>query len=611
MCGIAGAFNYSPAPPVARSALQAMGDAMRARGPDGAGLWISDDAIVGLAHRRLSILDLSDRGAQPMPNVDRTLWITYNGEIYNFRELRSDLERQGVQFHTGSDTEVLLELYRSEGLSFISKLRGMFAFAIWDVRERRLLLARDPFGIKPLYVFNDGKTVRFASQVKALVAGGGIDTTPSPAAQVGFFLWGHIPEPHTIYRSIHSLGPGQAMVVSQEGGIKTWTHCDPLEDLVQGMQNGATIDPSTTPGDFLRCVLERSVRYHMIADVPVGCFLSSGIDSNVLAAFAAQTLGRERLQCITLGFEEYVGTLDDEVPAAVECAARLGVEHYVRMVSRTEFEQGLERLLDSMDQPSIDGVNTYFVAKVAAEAGLKVAISGLGADEVFGGYPTFRQVPRAVGASRWIPFASTVGPVLRGLAAPILKHFTSPKYASVLEYGTSLGGAYYLRRALFMPWEVVDLLDGEMLKEGLEQLGIPKNLDDRVSRIRTPYARVLALEILAFLQPRLLRDADWAGMAHSLEIRTPYLDAFLFRDIASLLGRASGAPSKRDLAACSPVALPASVTQRPKTGFSIPVRDWLPTKAGDQSLTRGLRGWSLLVAEHFGLSLTLDRPPGQ
>src|SRR5882762_5882849 len=199
MCGVAGAFNYLPGPPVDRNALQKVCDAMRTRGPDGTGVWVSEDATVGLAHRRLSILDLSDRGAQPMQSTDRMLWITYNGEIYNFQELRRGLESKGVAFRTGTDTEVLLALYRQEGPAFLSKLRGMFGFALWDSTQQILFLARDPFGIKPLYFVNDGTSIKFASQVKALLAGGGIDTTLSPAAQTGFCLWGHVPEPHTLY----------------------------------------------------------------------------------------------------------------------------------------------------------------------------------------------------------------------------------------------------------------------------------------------------------------------------------------------------------------------------------------------------------------------------
>lgn len=600
MCGVAGAFNYLPAPPVDTRALQRMADSMRPRGPDGAGLWISADASVGLAHRRLSILDLSERGAQPMATADGSLYITYNGEVYNFRELRRDLENRGVRFRTATDTEVLLQLYLCEGTTFLSKLRGMFGFALWDARRRCLFLARDPFGIKPLYIVDDGKTVRFASQVRALLAGGEIDTKLSPAGQVGFFLWGHVPEPHTIYRSIRSLRPGHAMTISKGGPPKTWMYHDPVNSLAESAQDRSSPDLHPPPRDLLRHAIEESVACHMAADVPVGCFLSSGIDSNVLCALASQVVRGRQLQCITLGFEEYVGTTDDEAPLAVEGARRLGVTHQVRMLSRPEFENDIERLLESMDQPSVDGVNTYFVAKAAAQAGLKVALSGVGGDELFGGYPSFSQVPRLVSLSRLVPLGSMIGTIARRAAAPLLKRTTSPKYASILEYGGSFGGAFFLRRALFMPWEISELLDAEILQDGLQELRTPAALDDRLSVIGTPYARVMAAEILEFLQPRLLRDADWAGMAHSLEIRTPYVDTILFHQVASLLNKLSPPPSKRDLAACSPIPLPRAFVERRKTGFTVPVRRWLAERPPQGGLARGLRSWAAFVAERFG-----------
>ncbi len=271
------------------------------------------------------------------------------------------------------------------------------------------------------------------------------------------------------------------------------------------------------------------------------------------------------------------------------------------MVAKPEFENDLDHLIECMDQPSIDGVNTYYVAKVAAETGLKVAISGLGADELFGGYPSFSQLPRAVRAFKSIPIPIGIGRIVRHLTAPVLKRITSPKYASIFEYGASFAGAFLLRRGLFMPWEISDLIDPETVMKGLEELETLTQIDDRLSPVRTSYGRVMALEIIGFLQPRLLRDTDWAGMAHSLEIRTPYVDSFLFRKLTPLMTRDSVPPSKQDLAACSPTPLPRSLTERAKTGFNVPVREWhLQGADGPRSRTRGLRSWALLVAERLG-----------
>src|SRR5215471_3585888 len=222
MCGIAAIFSYRNGPPVSESELLAIRDRMTSRGPDGAGIWLSEDKSIGLAHRRLAILDLSEAGAQPMFNEAGTLGITFNGEIYNYLDLRTQLEKKGYSFKSGTDTEVLLDLYAEHGAGMLDYLRGMYAFAIWDDLKKGLFLARDPYGIKPLYYSDDGKTLRAASQVKALLAGGQIDTSPNPAGHTGFFLWGHIPDPHTLYRGIRALRAGHSMWIQQgKSGIES------------------------------------------------------------------------------------------------------------------------------------------------------------------------------------------------------------------------------------------------------------------------------------------------------------------------------------------------------------------------------------------------------
>lgn len=604
MCGIAGIFNYLSTARVSENVLTRMRDSMSVRGPDGFGSWTSADRAVGLAHRRLTILDLTNRGAQPMATEDGSLQITYNGEIYNFRELRAVLESKGVRFRSGTDTEVLLELYRHEGTQFLHRLRGMFAFALWDSAKRSLFLARDPFGIKPLYFADDGVTLRFASQVKALLAGGEVERTLSSAGQVGFLLWGHVPEPHTVYKSIRSLPPGHAMEIREGKGARIWKYFDVLDVLANINRDDEEPATGLLPEATLRKAVEETVRYHMVADVPVGCFLSAGIDSNVLCSYAAAVVEGQHLEGVTLGFDEYLGTSKDEVPLAAESAGRLGVRHRVRMLGRPEFERDLERVLGNMDQPTVDGLNTYFVAKAAADVGLKVALSGVGGDELFGGYPSFYQVPQLTALCKRIPSSQALGVALRRIAAPLLKRTTSPKYASLLEYGSSFSGAYFLRRGLFMPWELPGILDAEVLREGLEELGSLPASDDRLSALQSPYARVMALEIQEYLQPRLLRDADWAGMAHSVEIRTPYVDAFLFRQIASLMGRFLVPPSKRDLAACSPKPLPPALIARRKSGFAIPVNEWLARNPASPHLGRGLRSWATILARRFDFQLS-------
>ena len=420
------------------------------RGPDGAGLWISDDGHVGLAHRRLSILDLSDAGKQPMAVANGRLRIVFNGEIYNFRALRSELEQKGYEFYSSSDTEVLLNLYAAKGPSMVHDLRGMYAFAVWDEVRNGLFLARDPFGIKPLYYADDGRTLRVASQVKALILSDQVNTAPEPAGHVGFLLWGNVPEPYTLYQGIRALPAGCTLWVDENGvhgPKKFWRLADELG-------RPREVSPAVGTGEanvLLRAALLDSVRHHLVADVPVGIFLSSGLDSATVAALASETVSGE-LHTVTLGFAEYKGTEHDETHLAGLVARCYGATHRTKWVAKDEFEGDSDAVIGAMDQPSIDGINTYFVSKVTAEVGLKVALSGLGGDELFAGYPGFWQIPRIVKALSPLPALSTLGGLFRWVAAPVLGHFTSPKYAGVLEYGGSYGGAYLLRRGLFMPW---------------------------------------------------------------------------------------------------------------------------------------------------------------
>jgi len=587
MCGIAAIFAFGPdAPPVAEAELVAMREAMVRRGPDGAGLWLSDDGRVGLAHRRLAIIDLSPAAAQPMAfavpgEAAARTHITYNGEIYNFRALRRELEDQGHVFQTQSDTEVLLHLYHRYGTEMFSRLRGMYALALWDEAKQGLLLARDPFGIKPLYYADDGGILRVASQVKALVAGG-VGTEPSPAGNVGFFLWGSVPEPHTLYRRIHAVEAGSTLWVDSDG-VK---HLSRFHDVPSVLAEAA----NENGGGDLGQALASSVRHHLVADVPVGVFLSAGLDSATLTAHASDVQGAS-LDTLTLGFEEFRGRPEDEVPLAEAVAAAYGTRHHTEYVAGADFRDHFDDLLAAMDQPTIDGVNVYFVAQAAARAGLKVALSGLGGDELFAGYDSFRQVPALAGCLGRVPGLRTLGRGLRMVAAPLVAHFASPKAAGLLELGTTYGGAYLLRRGLFMPWELPGLLDPDMAREGWRALQPLVRLEGCVAGLDRPRAKVMALEMCFYMRNQLLRDADWAGMAHSVEIRLPLVDAPLLRQVAAM----KTAPGKADMARTPARPLPAAVLDRRKTGFGVPLREWLAGETAGGGGERGLRGWARRV----------------
>ena len=560
---------------------------MASRGPDGSGAWRSDDGRVAFAHRRLAIIDLSASGAQPMASADGRYVVVHNGEIYNFRDLRRELEAEGRVFVSQSDTEVLLHLYDRDGEDMVERLRGMYGFAIWDGERRGLFMARDPYGIKPVYYADDGRSVRFASQVKALLAGGGIDTRPAPAGHVGFFVFGYVPEPETLYRGIRALPAGHTLWIDGDGPRAPKKFFD-IGEVLRGAGTGGD---GPAAADLLREALRDSVAHHMVADVPVGVFLSSGLDSTTIAALASEheTGG---IRAITLGFDEFKGTLSDEAPLAAQVAEHYGAVHDTRWVRRDDFVGEVERITAAMDQPTIDGVNTYFVSKAASEAGLKVALSGLGGDELFGGYPTFRDLPRVVSALGLLRYAPGLGRGIRVIAEPMIRRLCSPKYAGLLEYGSRPGDFYLLYRAVFPPWELPKVLDPDLVREGWRELAARTRLEATVDGLASPRAIVSALESSWYMRSQLLRDSDWAGMAHSLEIRVPLVDATLLRRIAPLL-TAPHPPDKRDMAAAPAKPLPDEVLNRPKTGFLVPVRDWLAADAGVPE--RGLQGWARMV----------------
>src|SRR5262245_13619999 len=470
MCGIAGIYAYrSTARSVGRDELVRMRDYMASRGPDRSGEWYSADGRVGFGHRRLSVIDLSSRGAQPMQTADGRLVVTFNGEIYNYRALRSGLEAKGYAFRSNSDTEVLLHLYAELGHEMLRELRGMFAFGIWDGREQQLLLARDPYGIKPLYYADDGSTLRFASQVKALMAGGGVSRDPDPAGWVGFYLFGSVPEPFTTYREVRALPAGSFVRIDKRGSHAPTQYYSIARTYSEAQSLAATGKEEIKV--LVREALLDSVRYHLVADVPVGAFLSAGVDSGALVALMREA-GQQDVQTVTLAFEEFRDTPNDEAPEAIAVADFYATRHTTRVVSENEFRSELPAIIEAMDQPTIDGINVWFVSKAAHELGLKVAISGVGGDELFGGYSSFRDLPTWV---RWMAAPSSIpflGQVLRRAFCRMHgeKLGLNPKVAGVVELGGSYPGAYLLRRGIFMPWELSEVLSPDLAREGLERL---------------------------------------------------------------------------------------------------------------------------------------------
>jgi len=586
MCGLNGILRLSKSEsPPDLDEVKAARDVMASRGPDGEGLWISPQRDLALGHRRLAIIDLSESGLQPMTSADGRYSIVFNGEIYNYRELRGELEARGARLRSQSDTEVLLELFAREDVCVFRRLRGMYAFAIWDEEEKRLLLARDPHGIKPLYYSENGHHLRFASQVRALRVSPAVQAEPDPAGVVGFLHWGSVPEPRTWLKGVRCLEAGHVLEV-RHGNVRpprayeAWSPQLPVS------------------GDAVSAAIEDSVRAHLVSDVPVGVFLSSGLDSSVIAALAKRNLPQPPLT-FTVTFEAFEGTPLDEGPGAREVARALGLPHIEKRVGRPQLEGLWTGSLHALDQPSIDGFNVYVVSHFAHEAGVRVILSGLGGDEIFGSYPSFRQVPALASWTpllRAIPGLQTVWPAACRVLAP-----DRPKLAGLLRFGVGLAGAYYLRRGLFLPDELADVIGPDMASQGLSAYNPIEDVAHHVEEPppRDAWSAVHFMESGQYLRNQLLRDADWASMAHSLELRVPFVDHHLTATLGAARFEPAKTHGKAKLMQRCWKEVPSRLLARPKSGFTIPV----PTTDGrNRTLGLAARATALEVLRHFGLA---------
>lgn len=576
MCGINGLYAYAPqAPAIDREELLRCRDAMRARGPDGAGEWISADGRIGLGHRRLAIIDLSESGAQPMSTPDGRFNVSFNGEIYNYAELREELARSGVRFRGHSDTEVLLYLYQRDGPEMVRHLRGMYAFALWYASAQTLFLARDRYGIKPLYYADDGKTFRFASQVQALLAGGALPRRVSPGGLTGFLMWGSVPEPLSFYQGIRELPAGHSLLIANgqvRGPTPYWRLGAALRESIETARD----IPMGEEVDILKAALRDSVSVHMVADVPVGAFLSAGLDSSTLVGLARET-GHD-IEAFTVTAAEFHGQPSDEAPEAALVARHFGVPHRTTIITLEQARESIPAYLTAMDQPTVDGINTWVVTDATRRAGLKVALSGLGGDELLGGYPTFADIPaHQAGASWWMRHAGLAGAYAQGYAwLARLVEAMQPRESEKWRAARDLRAAYLWRRGMLMPWEIAKMLPREVFLAGLEELSAAGTWEDIPGDL-PPFAQVALMESTRYMRNQLLRDSDWVGMAHSMELRTPMVDHLLTQEVAGLTALGRLGRGKNSLARTLANGLPDVILKRPKTGFTLPIWAWLHT----------------------------------
>jgi asparagine synthase (glutamine-hydrolysing) len=582
MCGIAGIIGRLDQNN--RAALQRMNDAMVHRGPDAAGVWVStpDDRGWGtlLAHRRLAILDLSPAGIQPMLDPVTGHVITFNGEIYNYLDLRRRLESEGQLLQSSGDTAVMLRALGLHGPDAVKWLRGMFAFACWDQKQRRLLLARDHLGIKPLYVMrssdpDSGWSIAFASELRALLASGLLGTPRLDPQAVASSVWnGFVVGPGTAVKGIELLWPGQLLEFEGSGKEVRREDFWRIPDRAPG--------PVMTENE-LAGILEDGLKLHLASDVPLAVFLSGGVDSSAMANLA-QRAAQSPIHTFTLAFEEQEL---NEGPIAKQIAAAIGTQHNEVVLTEGHFAANLDAALDSLDQPSFDGFNAYFMSRAIRDAGFTVAISGTGGDELFGGYPTFRDLPVL---QRWSNRAAFVP---RDLQVAAAKLATWPlrrsgqevppqnrwaKLPEMIRHGDDLLALYQLASALFLPsWQ------GELLAPGFAEAlpdGLSSSMRQRLfaeTRNRTPLSAISVMEQRLFLGERLLRDNDVASMAASLEQRVPLVDHVLFESVDRLADQARYQPLGRKdmLRRIGLRGLDPALFDRPKSGFVLPFDRWI------------------------------------
>jgi asparagine synthase (glutamine-hydrolysing) len=565
---------------IPKTALEHATDSLAHRGPDDKGTVViqagtSAHVEIGLGSRRLAILDLSALGHQPMQDEENSNWIVYNGEIYNFRELRARLQGEGVRLLSQSDTEVLLKAYGRWGEKCLGELRGMFAFAIWDAKRARLLLGRDPMGIKPLYYCSTGQYFLFASELRTLLGTGLIPRRLDPASLVNYLNFGAVYDPITMIAGVSALEAGH-YAVWENGRVTDSTYWDLAPEGQSSRVSSYLVGNKNARKDLendVYATLDQAVRMQTVSDVPVGLLLSGGIDSSSLAGILSRAGIRLNTFCIVFREAEYN---ESEYSRAV--ARAFASEHQAIMVSQRDVLDAIPYALKAMDQPTIDGLNTFLIARQIRAAGIKVALSGLGGDELFAGYSTFRDVPRM---ERFDRFCGRFPSILR---RPLLRMFASlapdtdqnRKLAALGDGRDRALHPYFLARALFTP-DQRDSLLASVDQGALARANARLRESLRHAHALDPINRVTYLEARCYMLNTLLRDSDVMSMAHGLELRMPLIDHQLADKVLALPGswKLDSHVPKPLLVAALKGALPNEIVYRKKQGLTLPFERWL------------------------------------
>jgi asparagine synthase (glutamine-hydrolysing) len=580
MCGIAGIVGYEGT--VCVEALRRAMHALEHRGPDDGGLQVvrvpaQPPYEVGLANRRLAILDLSPAGHQPMADSATGNWIVYNGEVYNFAQIKASLEKEGVRFSSHCDTEVVLKAYARWGTDCLQRFRGMFALAIWDAERQRLFLARDRLGKKPLYYGDFGRQFFFGSEVRCLLAGGWASRTLNYPGLLSFLTFGSVYDPETIIEGVHALRAGHYLIW-ESGRAEEIEYWDPISgEAAQWLEPGAVSSNSGVlprkKMEELEALLEEAARLRLVSDVPVGVFLSGGIDSSaVVALLSREASARTSTFSIVFEEQEY-----NEAPFSRMVAERFKTDHHECLLSQKDAREAIPEAVRAMDQPTMDGVNTYVVSREARRAGLKVALSGLGGDELFAGYDTFATVPKMERFSRaWKRVPAGVRALTAGAYSRLVPASDRQrKVATLFKERGEQANPYILARSLFTPDQQRKLLSSHRDQPSLETEG-PVTGSLRRAGGLDPINQVSYLELRNYMLNTLLRDCDVMSMAVGLEVRVPLIDHKLVEFVMALPGRIKmNGHVPKHLLVEAVGNLPPEVVQRRKRGFAFPFERWM------------------------------------
>ena len=588
MCGISGVYNYLNKKINSKSIIEKIINIQHNRGPDDNDIWESKCKKICFGHNRLAIIDLSKKGRQPFISNDGNFVITFNGEIYNFKEIKKELIEKKIYFKSNSDTEVIIEAYKYWGLAFIKKLRGMFAFGIWDSVKKKLILARDPFGIKPLYYVKKNG-VYFASQVKSLLTIETVSSKYSNAGLASYYLWGNVQEQFTLYQDIKSLKMGTCLIFDENGNETNINYADIKSTILDA--EPLKINNHFEKKEYLSDILRETIKYHQVSDVPISLLLSAGVDSNSILALMSE---EDKKNCRALTIDFNFKDNNNEVPIAEKSAKLNNISHLVGKINDDESKNLLNSFFKNMDLPSNDGFNNYIASNIAKKNNSKIMISGVGGDEFFSGYPSFNRIPAIIKTLKFIPKIQFLNNLFKkNIYQLFKKNKIKSKYAGIYEYGRDPGSCFLLMRSLFLPFEIEDLFSEKNLIDGLNELNIIENLNKDVNEIKEQNLAIMYLETKYYLCSKLLRDADWASMSHSIELRTPFVDWFFFNKLIPLI-KTKYKINKTTMLDCVKDKIPLEIYKRKKTGFKIPQKE-LTNKFHDYGKFNNTeKNWSIL-----------------